>query len=288
MLAAERGVTAAAVGETIYAFGPSGAVQAYDARSDRWSLAGTMPTPRQAAAAEVGGAIYVVGGYATAPVAALERFAPATNTWVARRSMPRPRAFLGAAALDGMVYALGGFECTTCQSRATSSVDRYDPTTDTWTARRPMLSARERLAAVALDGKLYAIGGFDGARTGCDRWLTSVEAYDPATDTWTARAPLPARRELLAAVAVHGKIYAFGGDFPQPGFLCEGLIPIATVNDVYQYDPLADAWVTMTSMPTARESLAAVAIGADVYAIGGSNASTGAGPLRTLELFAAP
>src|SRR5438552_12590422 len=69
-----------------------------------------------------------------------------------------------------------------------------------------MPTGRFGLAAEVLNGILYAIGG----STGGDR-LGTVEAYDPATDTWTSQAPLPTARKDFAAGVVDGILYAVGG-----------------------------------------------------------------------------
>ena len=71
--------------------------------------------------------------------------------------------------------------------------------------RASMPTGRWRLRLVATsDGKLYAMGG--SIATGV------VEAYDIATDTWSARAALPTVLvEPGLAVGRDGKIYAIGG-----------------------------------------------------------------------------
>ncbi len=76
-----------------------------------------------------------------------------------------------------------------------------------WTAKASMPTARDRLAAAAPgNGKLYAVGGYNGAN------LATCEEYDPATNTWTARAAMPtARYGLAAATPGNGKLYAVGG-----------------------------------------------------------------------------
>ena len=38
-----------------------------------------------------------------------------------------------------------------------------------------------------------------------------MEAYDPATDAWTAKVPLNAPTQLLATAAIGGRLYALGG-----------------------------------------------------------------------------
>jgi hypothetical protein len=63
--------------------------------------------------------------------------------------------------------------------------------------------------AAGANGKLYAVGGHDGNRT----TLAVVEEYDPTTDRWTTRTPLPSARSSLGlALAPNGRLYAVGGD----------------------------------------------------------------------------
>jgi N-acetylneuraminic acid mutarotase len=58
-----------------------------------------------------------------------------------------------------------------------------------------------------VNGKIYAIGGYNDS-SGC---LSTVEEYDPATDTWTTKTPMPTTRAGLAIGVVNNKIYAIGG-----------------------------------------------------------------------------
>ena len=73
-------------------------------------------------------------------------------------------------------------------------LERYDLAAKSWEAVAPLATVRDGHAVAALDGKLYAIGGYDGG------YLASVERYDPATNAWEAVAPMAAAR--VSAVAV--------------------------------------------------------------------------------------
>ncbi len=59
---------------------------------------------------------------------------------------------------------------------------------DTWTQKADMPKVRFILSASAVDGKIYAIGG-SSAMHGAG--LSIVDEYDPTTDTWTTKAPMP-------------------------------------------------------------------------------------------------
>ena len=82
--------------------------------------------------------------------------------------------------------------------------------TDTWTKKADMLGKRYGLSAVAVDGKIYTIGGAEDP-VGPPVFFHPSEVYDPATDTWTELADMQVPRAFLSSSAVNGKIYAIGG-----------------------------------------------------------------------------
>lgn len=132
----------------------------------------------------------------------------------------------------------------------------------TWTSRAPLLTGRVGLQAETVDGIVYAIGGTAG---GCPQPPAfPTEAYDPATDTWTAKAallpqaPNGGQRTSFATAVVDGKIYAFGGGNCLTFF-----------NDVQAYDPATNVWSIQLPMPTSRVYHAAAPVNGKIYLIGG-------------------
>jgi N-acetylneuraminic acid mutarotase len=90
----------------------------------------------------------------------------------------------------------------------------------------------------------------------------TVEAYTPATDTWTTLQPMPTRRLGTAAVAgADGRIYVLGGLVSNTGIL----------STVEAYSPDADTWTTVQPMLSTRHGHAA-ASGPDerFYVFGGT------------------
>ena len=59
----------------------------------------------------------------------------------------------------------------------------------------------------ALDGYIYAIGGYDG-----NSRLSTVERYCPKTNRWMFVAPLSQPTSKLFAVGLNGFLYAAGSD----------------------------------------------------------------------------
>jgi N-acetylneuraminic acid mutarotase len=119
-----------------------------------------------------------------------------------------------------------------------------------------MPEPRRAHAAVALDGRLYVVGGVVG-----DRALQAPTwAYDPATGDWQRDlAPLPTYREHLASVAVDGAIIAIGGRGTK------------NVDAVERYDPATNTWSSLASLPTARSGLTAAVLDGAIHVIGGEN-----------------
>jgi hypothetical protein len=79
-------------------------------------------------------------------------------------------------------------------------VETYDPATDAWTAGAALPAARERLAAAALNGGVYVVGGMGSGQT--DVLVAGA---------WKAGAPLSGARGALAAVTLAGSVWAIGG-----------------------------------------------------------------------------
>jgi kelch-like protein 18 len=69
-----------------------------------------------------------------------------------------------------------------------------------------MLTKRCRLGYAVLGGRLYVAGGYDGSA-----FLRTVECFDPATNRWTAVAPMHVKRSRVSLVANGGRLYAIGG-----------------------------------------------------------------------------
>jgi N-acetylneuraminic acid mutarotase len=113
--------------------------------------------------------------------------------------MPTPRCGLAVVSVNGVIYAIGGSN--------SSTVEAYDASTDHWTTKASMHTARERFGAAVLNGTIYAAGGSNTTNS----LLASSESYDPATDTWTSVASLGAPRADLTMSTANGNLLAIGG-----------------------------------------------------------------------------
>jgi len=277
MHTARSTVATCVVDGKIYAIGgwdgtkPLATVEVYDPITDTWTKKAPMPTARCALSASVvNGKIYVFGGQLTTPiaagprVAAVEEYDPVMDTWTKKSNLPSPRAGLSSSAVDGVIYVFGGWPTL-------RSVEAYDTVKDNWKRKAGMPTRRGGLSTSVVEGKIYAIGGGTSIQD-ANPVSSAVEVYDPLTDTWSQKTPMPTARDYLGTSVVNGKIYAVGG-FGGPNL---AFLPTAEV-----YDVSTDTWKALTDMPTAKTTTMS-AVGGQIYAIGGGN---WAGRFATVEVF---
>jgi N-acetylneuraminic acid mutarotase len=149
-----------------------------------------------------------------------------------------------------------------------------------WRQSTELLDARAGLAAVELDGRVYAAGG-----SGLTQPNNTVEVYDPSTLQWRDNTALPRGLERFGFAAVNGRLYAAGGyaaseetrmnsadlgEYQRPEF--EPLRPSASV---WSLDPDEGIWQRETAMPGPKASFQLVALGGQLYALGGEDGADG-------------
>ncbi|MDR2699909.1 MAG: hypothetical protein LBC12_03750 [Nitrososphaerota archaeon] len=108
-------------------------------------------------------------------------------------------------------------------SDLTSASDLAD---ESWSTKMPMNQARAGLGVVAVDGKIYAIGG-----QADDGFVGTNERYDPKTGKWVNLKPMPTQRVDFAIAAYRGKIYCIGGESRE-----------GVYSGVEVYDVATDSW----------------------------------------------
>lgn len=135
--------------------------------------------------------------------------------------------------------------------------------------RTSMSTARHGLAVVAVNNKIYAIGGQTAEYGG---YSNVVEEYNPATDAWTKKANMPVAKSYFGYFVYNNKVYVLGG------------FNGSYLSSVEVYDPVADTWVSKGNiLPTARKSLTVTLdpTSGKAYAIGGYHG----GYLNTVHEF---
>ena len=192
--------------------------------------------------------------------------------------MPTGRWDFSTCVVDGKIYAIGGAGPV---YEALRTVEEYDPTTDTWTTKTEMLTARQCLSASVVNGKIYVIGGGDSSSTTYMEVETfsTVEEYDPATDTWTTKSPMPTARGFHSANVVDGKIYIIGGS--------QASSPDRNhVLTVEVYDPATDTWTQKGEMPRSIGAGFSSVVDGKIYVFGGYGGAQRVDEYDPLSIFA--
>lgn len=186
-----------------------------DPAVDVWTTRMAMPTGRSGGgAAVVDGKIYVAGGRPPGG-ADFAVYDVAADTWTVLPPLPTPRNHLGMGAIDGKVYVAGGRFGVGFNSERTDVLEVYDPATNSWSARAPLLSPRGGVASVEANGCLFVIGG-EGNYADTRGLSVENEAYDPRTDTWTSLPGMPTPTHgLVGGAFVNGRIHLPGGSVTQ-------------------------------------------------------------------------
>jgi hypothetical protein len=187
--------------------------------------------------------------------------ATADFIWTYKAEMPTPRWDHSSAVVNGKIYVIGGVS-SEYGSKLLSTVEEYDPATNTWTDKADIPTARmgTSQSSAVVDGSIYVIGGGDAMLLG----LQIVEEYNPATDTWTRKADMSTPRWDPSSAVVNGKIYVIGG---APG-------SYTGLNVVEQYDPTTDTWTRKADMPLGVWGLCACVVNGKIYAFGGRPGTT--------------
>jgi N-acetylneuraminic acid mutarotase len=265
--------------------------------SGTWVPLAPLPTARQElATAALNGKIYVIGGYDAdrRSTAIVEVYDPASNTWSRAHDIPMGTNHNAAAVAAGKLYSLAGSAMHVYDPAGDSwtqvaspifghggspavgvfqdkiyiaggsspfgsvNCELYDPATNMWTALAPMSVARHHTGGGFVEGKFYVVGGRAG-NSEDSAGLNTLEVYDPQTNAWEQRAPMPTARSGIAVAAFNGELFVFGGEIP------------GVFSNVEAYSPATNSWREEAPMSEARHGIWASVIGNKIYMPGGGN-----------------
>jgi N-acetylneuraminic acid mutarotase len=196
---------------------PTGRTWRFSARARKWSELAPMPTARGGLGGGViGNRLYAVGGASTTAAKTIQSYRTLeildlqTGRWRTGPPMRFARHHVGAAALGGSLYVVGG------RGRSSLSLaftERFDPRTGRWEVLPALPQGVGGLAAVAAGGQVVAVGGGDDE----EKWVTGAAwALDPELERWRRLPNLVQARHGHGAAAIGARVYVFGGA-PCPG-----------------------------------------------------------------------
>jgi len=281
----------AQVGGKLYVFGGyvNGRIEStarsdvYDPATNGWRRIADMPVQlTHSPAVVVGTEIWLVGGFVGnhpgPSTSDVWIYSTTANSWRRGPSLPLRRGAAAAAIVGRSIHIFGGVDRAAGSNVYVDEDDHWMLDLDRqdlgWQRRAALPVARNHLGGGALGGRVYAVGGqFGGNESSGNR--AEVHRYDPATDRWTAVAPLPAPRGHTTA-----SVFAHRGRLVVAGGTVNGNV---ASSDVTAYDPAANAWMRLPSLPAGRKTPVADAIG-DAFVVttgngGGATTTTWSGAL---------
>jgi N-acetylneuraminic acid mutarotase len=164
---------------------------------------------------------------------------PTMRTIALGANMPKPTRAGVTGVINGLLYVLPGY----CSGEATEpghcdvggpirQLYRYDRTTRTWTTRRASPHFHTYGAAGVIDGKFYVVGNSAGDR--------SLDVYDPSTNQWQTRAPIPTAGERLFGAVLQNKLFVLSWSHPSGGNV---------IIKAYLYNPATNTWTSRAAPP---------------------------------------
>jgi N-acetylneuraminic acid mutarotase len=262
-------------------FGVNEGGAVYDPATNKWTGLGPAPIPETHAGVAVDqshGWMYFVGGliglYDSPPSTAVYKYDTKTNTWSNLPALPEPVAAGGAAIVNNQLHYFGGIKAG---SRSIDYSTHYyidlSNLAAGWKTGAPMPTPRDHFSTVAVNGKVYIMGGEIGHDTGHLQQY-EVDIYNPTTNTWSRGADMPIARshtESSTFVTDDGKIVIGGGQVDD--FLAAA--------SVFEYDPTTNHWSQLAPLPIALEGTVFQKVGNKLILTMGYDGLTGVATNRT-------
>lgn len=207
-------------------------VDRYDGATESWQSAAPWPRPGLAFSAKVGDQLCMFAGYQNLdePLRKeVDCYDASSDEWFSGPDLPEAYSSAYPAVLGDRIYIAGGSDENFDLLR---SVWSYAPGEPQWRREVDLPEGRALAGVQAVGDELYVFGGFtaetfDPERTG-QRQAQTLLAFDPAENTWSARAAPRYGRALYGIADVQGQLAVFFGT--TTGALIE------------LYDPETNSW----------------------------------------------
>ncbi|XP_061668148.1 kelch repeat and BTB domain-containing protein 12-like [Syngnathoides biaculeatus] len=169
------------------------------------------------------------------------------GSWISFAPLPIPLACHSTVSLKDHLYVLGGWSPQNHPDeepdKLNNRVFQFDPGKDRWKECARTKYSRYRCGTAILNDEIYILGGIgcDGEDRGQSRRsLSSVEIYNPETDTWRPGPTLPTsllslRNNTSNVGVVQGKLYVCGY---YKGASRHEII----TKEVWELDPAENVW----------------------------------------------
>ncbi|XP_064460062.1 beta-scruin-like isoform X2 [Ornithodoros turicata] len=156
--------------------------------------------------------VYVFGGKDNSNkiIPSAEVYSTKNDQWRLIHPMPKPMMGVGATALNGKIWLVGGIKGSRCGRRVLqSAVYSFDPKADSWCPGTPMLQSRAFCSAVTVSKEIWVVGGIvDVQGMQC---TSRIDVFDPAKGSWERRDDLACPIHSVRITKAGPLVYFVGG-----------------------------------------------------------------------------
>ena len=216
--------------------------------------------------------IVVAAGFSTTTsntaLSTSEKYNLASGQWSAAPGLSTEHKDGCMASTGDAVYMIGGW--TGSNWDGSKSVEKLARGGNAWQTMTDLPAARGDCAAAGLNGKVYVAGGYDSATWDHGvGFKNNLYVYDPATDTWTEKAPMNYARGDLQLVVKGDSLLAIGGEvkYTKSDGTHENVVASHYVEEYY---PEKDRWEVRAPLGEARFRFGAATSIWGTHVFGGS------------------
>lgn len=213
-------------------------------------------------------------GFDPVPFNSSEKYNLATDTWSNGPSLSTAHKDGCMASTGDAVYMIGGWDMGWTSLKKVEKLARGG---STWQTMADLPAARGDCAAAGLNGKVYVAGGYDSASFDHgEGFKNNLYVYDPATNTWTEKAPMNYARGDLQLVVKGDTLLAIGGEikYTKSDGTHENVVASHYVEEYY---PEKDRWEVRAPLGEARFRFGAATSIWGTHVFGGSPVCNGVG-----------
>ncbi|XP_071084061.1 kelch-like protein 3 [Haliotis cracherodii] len=261
-------------------------IERYSTTENQWKYYTGLPEARQHhAVTMLFGKLYLIGGSdpkkskkTPIPTNTCFVFDPSSGEWAKTAPLKTPRMYHCALSLFGILYAIGG---QTDKNKVLSSVECYNPKSDTWHTATDMSAPRCGFGACVADGRIFVAGGLGAPadKRSIMPVLRKFECFDPKLNTWKALSSLDRGSCYCNLVCVGQYLYLCGG-----ATKASNKDSLQSIASMMCYHIETDRWMYKTDFIKPRHNAGAAVIGSKIYLIGGVS-TVDDQPLQSIECF---
>ena len=202
---------------------PVDRIYIYDPALNTWTQGATIPVSRRRGSAGLtlfDNKFYIVSGiqdgHRSGWVAWTDEYDPVTGIWTVLPDAPQARDHFHVGLINGKIYCAGGRRTSQPNFAANTiaNVDVFDIASRTWSTPTQLPTPSGAPAVAVVNNELVVGGGeVDYQSTA----LSTVQSYNPVTNTWTTRPNLNVGRHATQFIYHSGTLYIAAGSTTMGG-----------------------------------------------------------------------